>query len=73
MRDRTKAAGAVLRSEVYRGTHRNVAAGPLGVAVPPRPRAENGASAPGSRVGSRVSSRLAALALLGLLDLFGRG
>lgn len=72
MRDRTKAAAAILRSEAYREAYRDGEAPPVGE-VPPRPRGGNGASASRPRVGSRASSPLTALALLGLLDLLKGG
>lgn len=74
MRDRTKAAAAILRSEAYRDEYRDGEAPPVGAAkVPPRSRGGNGASAPRPRVRSRASSPLTALALLGLLDLLKGG
>lgn len=74
MRDRNKAARAVLRSEIYRGAHRDVGPRPLGLGgVPPRPGAKDGAGAPRARQGSGASSSFTALALLGLLELFKGG
>ena len=74
MRDRTKAASAVLRSEIYRGVRRTTGGGPLGAGtVPQRPDARNGAGAPRPRQGSGAPSHFTALALLGLLDLFKGG
>lgn len=74
MRDRNRAAGAVLRSEVYRGAHRTAGAGPLGAgAVPPRRGAEDGAGVSRPRRSPGAPSHVTALALLGLLDIFKGG
>ncbi len=78
MSDRNEAAGAVLRSEIYRNVHPGVDARPL-----PRERVPSPADAPtGARNGPRARKRrrapgapspFTALALLGLLDLFKGG
>lgn len=73
MRDRARAAAAILKSEAYRGAYRNREAPPAGATrAPPRPRGENGASG-WPRVDSGASPALAVLALLGLLDLLKGG
>lgn len=72
MRDGTKAAGAFLRSELYRDASRDVEGRPAGAARAPTPargRRSDGAGASSQRAGSRASSPTTALALLGLLDL----
>lgn len=74
MRDTNKAAGSVLRSEIYRDVHPNAGALPLPArGVPPRNGARDGADAPRRRRGTGASSPFTALALLGLLDLFKGG
>ena len=72
MRDKTKAARAVLRSEIYRGSHRTSGPGALEAdATPPRPA--EGTDTPKPRRRGAAGSQLTALALLGLLDLFKGG
>ncbi len=74
MRDGTKAAAALLRSEVYRGARRGVEARPAGKAgTPPRARGRGGRAAPSRSQASGPASTLNLLALLGLLDVFGEG
>lgn len=74
MRARTKAARAVLRSEVHRGPHPNAGALPLEAGgAPPRAGARDGAEAPRRRRGAGAPPPFTALALLGLLDLFEGG
>ncbi len=70
MRDRTHAAAAILRSEMYRDAYRDGEARPsVAARVPSQARGRNGASAPGPHAGSRLSPTTALLALLGLLDI----
>ena len=74
MRDRAKAAQAVLRSAAYRGAHHGAGASPLeatGAKSPPG--AEDGAGARRSRAASTRASPATVLALLGLLDLIRGG
>jgi hypothetical protein len=73
MRDGTKMAGALLRSELYRG--RGAEGRPAGAArnrPPARGRGTKGASASSQLGGSGAASTSTALALLGLLDLLAR-
>jgi hypothetical protein len=74
MRDGTKVAGAFLRSEMYRDSHRDVEARPARPArVPARTGGRSAAETRWQRVRSGASSPLTALALLGLLDVLNRG
>jgi hypothetical protein len=74
MRDRTKAARAVLRSEFYWDAHPNAGELPLlAGGIPPRTGPRDGADAPRRRRGTGAPSPFTALALLGLLDLFMGG
>ncbi len=72
MRDRTNAARAALRSEIYRSTRRASGA-PLGARAVPQTTASDGPGERETRRGSAVPSQFAALALLGLLDLLKGG
>ncbi len=72
MRDRTNAARAALRSEIYRSTRRTSGT-PLGANAVPRTPAVDGSGDPRPRKRSTAPSQLAALALLGLLDLVKGG
>lgn len=77
MSDRNRAAGAVLRSEIYRDVHPGAGARPPAGGVPSRAGAPTGArNGPRARKRRRVPgapSPFTALALLGLLDLFKGG
>ncbi len=71
MRDRTNAASAALKSEIYRSTRR-LSGAPLGARpIPPAPADRSGEAR--THKGSAVPPQFAALALLGLLDLLKGG
>ncbi len=77
MADRNEAAGAVLRSGIYRDVHPGAGARPPAGGVAPRAGAPTGArNGPQARKQRRMAgapSPFTALALLGLLDLFRGG
>ncbi len=72
MRDRTNAARAALKSEIYRSTRRASGAPLGGHAVPPA-RAAEGSGDSRRRKSSAARPQFTALALLGLLDLIKGG
>ncbi len=73
MADKTKAARAVLQSEIYRGRQTSGASIPGTEAVSPRATAGRARGNPRRRRGSVPVPPFTALALLGLLDIFKGG